>query len=481
MRIIVVLLFILVAAPAYSWTATDVVTQVKNRKAIIHTVQKSESVSSILKNYNLSLEKFLKANKQFIGTNLSLSLGQQLVINKKDVGSASHREIDHEIKLHLEAMGIKPQPKEEPLPAQKQELMKELNTVSKYQEPQKNGKLLPWNEVIKVTMLLPLTRNDGTEDKEFESFYKGAILAMSQLKTDGISLEVEVFDTGHSVSSVQSLISEGVLRNRNLVIGPVYKDQFSLVANCLRGRGTVLISPLSAVEGVVDGNTFQLAPSQSSRYNKLKDFFTGRNVIYCTTQNDDSLFNENIKKYSDKALSLHRVRGDKSVEELKSYFTTSAENVVVVSSKNKGEIELILSKIATLKKGFSSNYKIAVLGSSEFSKIDDTKKDDFFKSNTYFITNYHQDRLNSSALEFETQYIEMFGEQPNLFSYRAYDAVTLFVSAMYESGSDFADYPFDQMMRILQVDYRFLMENGCHVNQEWMLVNYSPDYSIIAK
>lgn len=481
MRIIVILLLMLVAAPSYSWAATDVVPQAKNRKAIIHTVQKGESVSSILKNYNLSLEKFLKTNKQFIETNLSLSLGQQLVINKKDIGSGTDGGIDHEIRLHLEARGIKPVPMQEYVPAQKKELIKELNTVSKYQEPLKNSKLLPWNEVINVTMLLPLTKNDGTEDKEFESFYKGAILAMSQLKTDGISLDVEVFDTGHSVGSLQTLISEGALRERNLVIGPIYKEQFTIVADYLRGRGTVLVSPLSSVEGAADKNIFQLAPSQSARYNKLKDFFTAKNVIYCTTDNDDATFNESIKKYSDKALSLHSVKGNKSVDELKSYFTTSTENIVVVSSKNKGEIELILSKIATLKKGFSSNYKIAVLGSSEFSKIDDTKKDDFFKANTYFITNYHQDRLDDGALEFETQYIEMFGEQPNLFSYRAYDAVTLFVSAMYESGKDFADYPFDQMMRILQVDYRFLVENGCQVNQEWMLVNYSPSYLITAK
>ncbi|MEG0500261.1 MAG: hypothetical protein RR550_03955, partial [Rikenellaceae bacterium] len=228
-------------------------------------------------------------------------------------------------------------------------------------------------------------------------------------------------------------------------------------------------------------NVFQLAPSQSARYNKLKDFFTGKNVIYFTSASDDVSFVESIRKYSAKAASLHSIRADRPEEELRSYFSSVADNIVVVSAKNKGDIELILSKIATSKKALSSNFKIAVLGSPEFAKIDDKKKDDFFKSNTYFITSYHQDRLDESSLEFETQYIEMFGELPNLFSYRAYDAVMLFVSAMHESERDFADYPFDQLMRILQVNYRFLPENGHQVNQEWMLVNYAPDYTITTK
>lgn len=475
MRILIVILLMLVAAPSVSWASVDPVFQ-NSRKVILHSVQKGETLSSILKSYNLSLDKFLKSNRQFEGTNLSLSLGQQLVINKKDIGSGVDSEIAHDIRIYLEARGMKPKV-EAVSPVAKVQKVEPIKEI----QPIVNTKVVPWSDVLKVTMLLPLTKNDGTTDKDYESFYKGAILAMSQLKTDGISLDVDVYDTGHSVDGVQSLLHSGALRGRNLVIGPVYKEQFTTVAAAMRNKGSVLVSPLATVETSTDGNVFQLAPSQSSRYDKLNNFFVGKNVIYCSSGSDDASFLKSIQPYVAKAGMINTVSGGVAEEELRGYFSTTAENIVVVSAKNKGDIELILSKIATSKRALSSNYKIAVLGSPEFSKVEDNKKDDFFRSNTFFITSYHQDRLDEGSLAFETQYIEMFGELPNLFSYRAYDAVMLFVSAMYESGKDFDDYPFDQLMRVLQVSYRFAQENGHKVNQEWMLVNYTPDYTIITK
>ncbi|MEG0499508.1 MAG: LysM domain-containing protein, partial [Rikenellaceae bacterium] len=160
MRIVIVILMMLVATPSLSWAATDPVSQV-NKKIILHTVQKGETLSSILKSYNLSLDRFLKANRQMEGTNLTLSLGQQLVINKKDIGSGIDSEIAHDIKIYLESRGMKSGTTEETVPVktgQKAELIRELNTVSKYKEPTPTQKVLPWSDAIKLTMLLPLTK-----------------------------------------------------------------------------------------------------------------------------------------------------------------------------------------------------------------------------------------------------------------------------------------------------------------------------------
>lgn len=485
MRLFIILFFLLLAAPSYSGVVTDDVQTQPAKKVILHTVQKGETVSSILKNYNLSLDKFLKSNKQLNGTNLTLSLGQQLVINKKDIGTATDPEIAHQIKVYLQSIGAPLTTDVVPeLPAkkvQKAELLRELTTVDKYDDtPRPYGKLLPWKHEIRVTLLLPLTKKDGTEDKEFEAFYKGAVLAMSQLKSDGISLEVDVFDTGHSVESVNHLINEGVLRSRNIVIGPVYNDQFSAVANYLRGKGTLLVSPLAVIDAVGE-NVFQLSPSQETRYDKLNGFFKGKNVLFFATASDDKSFDADIKKYTDMGATTQIVRGNVTEEALKEYFVTDIPNVVVVSAKSKSDIESVLSRIATVKKTLSSNYRIAVVGSPEFSKIEERKREDFFKSNTYYTTSYHQDRLDENSLGFEKQYVDMFGEYPNLFSYRAYDAVTLFLSVMYESGEDFYANINDQIMRLLQVDYRFMPKEGRNINTQWMLVNYKPDYTITIK
>lgn len=481
MRILIVFLIMFFTVPRAVWAVEDDLDQSRNKKNIIHVVQKGETLSSILRTYNVSLDKFLKTNKSLNNTNLAISIGQQLVIVKKDRGSATDGEIVSQVKLYLDSHGFATENQEKKDEIKPDNLIQDLTTADKYDEDNRpNISLLPISDDIKVTLLLPLMNSEGVEDKAFEAFYKGAILALSDLKSSGISASVDVFDTDHSLETVNRIIADGDLNERNLVIGPVYKDQFAVVADYMRGRGTVLVSPLSYVDSEAE-YIFQLAPSHTTRYNKLQDFFEGKKIHYYESNSNDTTFLKTIEIPLSRAALVDTLNLVLTDDEIKEKFSAEMDNIVVVSAKNKSDIELIVSKIATLKRGMSSSFNISVLGSPDFAKVEEFKRADFFKSNTYFITSYHQDRLDSSSIDFETQYIDMFGEQPNIFSYRAYDAVILFISALHESGSDFYNYTYDQLMQVLQASYRFVLEDGKLVNQEWMLVNYKPNYTISIK
>lgn len=486
MRVWLIILLMFCTAPAFSYGSLDDNSQVENRRSIIHLVKKGETVSSILKSYNLSLAKFLKFNKSLSGTNLSLSLGQQVVINKKDIGSATDAEIATQVRVYLESIGASSATKKEHTETQEQgstqtELIKNLSTADRYTDDRTSGRATySSGDPMRVTLLLPLTKRDGTADTEFEAFYKGALLAMSQLKNDGLSMYVDVFDTGHSSDVINNVIADGSLRRSNLVIGPVYKDQFSVVERYLKNRGTVLVSPLAYVE-TTSSNAFQMAPALESRNDKLKDFFVGKNVVYISSASDDATFLAEIEGYVNKAVSIIRITSAEGDEKLKELLTTIHPAVVIVGAKKHSDIESIVSRVANVKRSLPASHRLEVVGSSEFSKIEDAKRTDLFKSNTFFVSSYHQDRKDELSLEFETQYIEMFGQRPDIFSYRAYDAVMLFASGLNEFGDEFYRYFNDQLMRVLQVGYRFERDGGGNINHEWMLVNYRPDYTIVVK
>lgn len=451
-----------------------------NRKTLIHIVSKSEGVSSILKSYNMSLEKFLKANKQLNGTDLTLSLGERLIINKKDIGSSNDAEISHDIKVYLESRGIEVKPTEQP--THKIVRIKEIDKVSVIKKYDDRTAPKSLEDGINVAILLPITQPNGTMDKDYEAFYKGAVLAMDSLKKNGVSMQVDVYDTGKELDVINDLLSNGALRNKHLIIGPIYNDQFGIVADYAKRKDITIVSPLAAVTANNDC-IYQVAPSQHTRYDKVKEYLKGKKVILFSngTTEDDKSFYSMIMNSSNDIHNLHYNVAMKDTEVI-THFSKDVPNVVVISTKKKGDIELLLSKIASVKATYY-NYKISVLGSPEFSKIEDNKKNDFFRTDTHYVTSYHQDKLNDKSLAFETKYVDMFGEVPNLYSYRAYDVMMTFGLTIDEIGFDFAEELDNQLTRILQVNYRFKQEatNGKNINQEWMIVNYKPNYTIITK
>lgn len=76
--------------------------------------------------------------------------------------------------------------------------------------------------------------------------------------------------------------------------------------------------------------------------------------------------------------------------------------------------------------------------------------------------------------------MQNFGRAPSMFAYRAYDAVRLFASALFEGGDLTAELN-GSVVPLLQTKYSFAEEGGNMVNDSWVLVNYRPNYRIEVK
>ena len=453
-----------------------------NKKSFIHVVQKRETMSMILKRYKISLSKFLKSNNKFVNTNLSLAIGENLIIKNKDMKTATSSEINHQIRVYIE---------ESQVLLSKSLTGKYVNNkiverpyiVAEFDETANNNPLKTWENGIKAVLLLPLTKNNSQIDSDFESFYKGAVLALDSLKRSGISMTIDVYDTGKDMFKINSLISDGSLDCANIIIGPIFNDQFNVVADYVKSKGIILVSPLASVDA--EGSfIYQVAPSQMTRYDKLKSKLKDKNVIFFSHNgsNNESFYTSMIMEVAVENLTAMEYNNEMKDDELVTYFSKKKKNVVVISSNKLSDIELLLSKVVSIKNSYGG-YQIEVIGSPEFAKISDGKRNDFFKANTSYVTSSHIDRYNDKSLAFETKYIDMFGERPTRYSDKAYDVTLMFIRMMNNFEEDFVDNFYDQLARILQVDYRFIQENegGKNINQEWMVVHYKPNYTISTK
>tara|TARA_R110002049_G_scaffold308939_1_gene515039 strand:+ start:29086 stop:31014 length:1929 start_codon:yes stop_codon:yes gene_type:complete len=102
-------------------------------------------------------------------------------------------------------------------------------------------------------------------------FHSGVLVAVDSLKTLGISLKVDVYDTKYEVSEVMKIMRENNFENMDAVIGPLTPNTFEKVASELREFNVPVISPIGENLNLYD-NVFQSKPSEKLLRDKVVNF-----------------------------------------------------------------------------------------------------------------------------------------------------------------------------------------------------------------
>ena len=343
------------------------------------------------------------------------------------------------------------------------------------------------NAPVRVAMLLPL-QADGTPNRQFLEFYQGALLALNDLKGSGVSARLDLFDTGRSVTETQALLQRPELREADLIVGPVYDETFTPVADFAARYGIPAVSPLGAIESADHSLLFQAAPGTASKYDKLRGVLSDtNNVIVLSAARNDTEFQQEIAPLLPG--SAHRLHYTKGMGggALESVLSGDKENVIVVLSSDETTTDAILAYISSIQNSLIArsvlNPSIRVVGSSRWARFRNIEKNLFFKLNLRYVTSYHADRGNQRVLNFDRRYIADFGSIPSLYAYRGYDVTKLFVGTVKLHGSDFARYLNEAELPLLQTPYRFVQKAPGHKfeNGEWALVCYNNNYTIEVK
>ena len=340
---------------------------------------------------------------------------------------------------------------------------------------------------MRVAVLLPM-RVNGSSGRQFLEFYQGVLLALEELKSDGISTQVDLFNTARSVTEVESLLQRPELQQADLIIGPVYDECFPPVAAFAAERGIPVVSPLAELRSADNSLLFQVAPTASSKYDKLKDDLSdARHVIVISSARNDAEFVSEITPFIPKSAKRIDYVRNMSTMTLADQLSFEKDNVIVVLSEDETTSESILAYIGSICSGMAAKEGkepvVRVISSSRWARFRNTDKDLFFKMNLRYVTSYHADRNNERVLNFDNRYISAFGSLSSLYSYRGYDVAKLFVGKLKLHGAEFISYLNDADLPLLQTPYRFEQQQPGHryENREWALVCYNGNYTIEVK
>lgn len=345
------------------------------------------------------------------------------------------------------------------------------------------------DEVLSVALMLPMT-NNGKVRANFVEFYQGALLAAEDLKREGRSLDLKLYDVAHNPAQVEEIIAQDSLAGGviDLFVGPVYEEDVAPLRSVNRPVVLPLTSKLDSVKG---RHLYRLAPTSEGRRDKLSGMIapTTNVIMVYTSSYDEQMEREMLDVVGDhpfgKVIFTETFEVDslqsRPIEEL----MTTDDNLFVVLADNEIETDRSLAIISSIMNSRQPKYgttrvPIRVVGNAAWERYRNMDKNLLFKLDVSYLINYHADRGNQAVREFDKRFIRAFGRQPSTFAYRAYDAVRLFATAMF-AGGDLTAELNGSVTPLLQIPYSFTEEDGIMVNDSWALVNYRPNYTVEVK
>lgn len=465
-----------------------------DRKYFYYIIKQGDTESAISRKFFMKLRKFKKLNPQL--KTKALKIGDWVRIPRYLVPP--------------EYFIVKEEPKDT-LVEQVQvvdSVVTETEIVSLTQEKIRIGLFLPLfletndtiNEIVSYQDTLRIVtgrtpRVIYPKSRNFVRFYQGVLLAVDSLRNEGLSVDLHVFDTERNPVKVQNILSEIRYTDLDFIVGPVYQNTFSLVANFAQRRGIPVISPLRGKNQHLKTNPYiiHLNTSVESVCGKISDYvcsdFDLKNLIVVhperyehlneyqlVTDIERNLF-EKGKYWENDDLSYKKISFDEyGLYGIEKVLCDTCENVIILPSTHQPFVENIISNLNVL----SQRYSIRLMGFPVWQRFNTIESELFYNLNLSILSPYYISFKDEAVENFVDKFRGTYNAEPIDFSFRAYDLIRYFGIATSKFGSDFPDRLDEMDVDLLQSDFRFKRVNafGGLENYGVQFVNYSRDFKI---
>jgi LysM repeat protein len=384
-----------------------------------------------------------------------------------------------------------------------------------------------WRDIYNIALLLPFYQDDpkhkiidSSEESTIEirntpssisastfnqstsiflDFYQGALLALDSLKREGLSINLNVYNTGKSAEQAKRLLMEAGLQKANLIIGPVYPECQKPISDFAMENRIPMISPLAQNNYLLESNPlfFQANPSFSTQveeFIKKIDFCSGQNILLLhegdsTNINLIEIFKNQIQQRISTCTNSDEIHfkeftykpGSPTTEiqeRISHSLVLDRENLVFVPSNNEVFVADMLGNLHTL----STIYKfpISLYGFPRWQRFGNVQIEYYYQLQLHLFSPFYIDYSNYQVKNFVEKYRETYRSEPSQYSFRGFDVVFFFLSAMKKYGIDFQYCLPQHRVDLLQSDYNFkrISSGGGFENRSVYLLQYTNKFEI---
>jgi len=330
-------------------------------------------------------------------------------------------------------------------------------------------------------------------------FYEGALLAINELREQGYSVTLYVFDTERSRERTREILRKWEMEEMDLIIGPVNFWNMELVANFARQHEIPMVSPFSSDREIVRYNPyiFQVTPSYDVEFKSwaeyISDYYDKTIILFHDGDPTEYhkvqfLKDEIFKQISEKAdledvIFKEVVMNDSVFVDMNHVLTHDGENLVIIPSDNEAYVSNVISPLFYLL----DQYQIEVAGMPQWNGFRNIDLEYFHKLKMSYFTSFYVDYYKPEMKEFIKDFRKIYYTEPyrvmprgyNLSVY-GYDLISAFVKAVGEYGKNIIYFADEMEADPILGPYKFERINdfGGHVNAHISIIKFSPNLDI---
>ncbi len=371
--------------------------------------------------------------------------------------------------------------------------------------------------VFQIVLFLPLFLNDNyniasrddsekekndeqhfaNNSKKFYDFYEGLLFALDDLRKEGLSVDLLVFDTEKDNDKIREILQKPELAKVDLIIGPIYSNNMKIASEFAKEHKINIISPLSQNDELLKDNpfVFQIVPSEETQIEEQCRYFASlpnKSIVVIhngskeETDRVEIMRRKLVKSFSSNDSTKevifkeinYKTQGFSGVEDA---FSVGLDNIIYISSTN----EVFVSSLLTSLNKLTKTYSLTVYGSETWEKFENVEFNCYKNLNVHYFSPVFVDFKSRNVYNFVSNYRLFYKTEPSMFSFYGYDISYYFLNALRRYGKNFQfclspnDVTPNRVGLQTEFNFRRVEELGGFENFHIFVVKYNDEMSLI--
>ena len=347
------------------------------------------------------------------------------------------------------------------------------------------GWLFP-NREVSVSLLLPLKATGSSSSQNNMDFYSGVLLATYALAEEGVKTELSVYD----VADGNFPVTKERLEGSDLVIGPISSGDLGRVFE-LAPEAKAVISPLDPrAESLVSahGNMIQAPVPHRLQYEDLaawikEDKGYSDRVIVITEKGARA--NEAVSlmtaaidstgiSYSPFSYSI--LEGRNVTEPLSRLMNENGTNRVLIASESEAFVNDVVRNLNLL---IHKKYDIVLYAPSKIRGFETIEVENFHNTKLHVSLGYYIDYTDKKVMDFIMKYRALYNAEPSQFAFQGYDIASYFIRLFSRYGDRWPSKIGSEEMSMLQSTFKCSRnEDEGYINTGVRRIVYGNDWSV---
>jgi hypothetical protein len=277
-------------------------------------------------------------------------------------------------------------------------------------------------------------------------FYEGIQLAIDSLSKEGAELEVQVFDTRSSTTTLADQLQEALDSQVNLIIAQPSGSEIGQIAEAARNNNIPFINATAPVNGGVAANPFyvQLTPTLKtqveSQYKYIQKYYSLDQIVVFRKKGARE---DEIKSYLEEAgkttmgipLKLKYVDLSDSfkVYQLTAHLDSTKNFLVVSGSLDENFGMRLSSQLASISK----SYKLTLMGMSTWHVLN-WAKPEFKGLEIIYGTPFYNPRSDKASLSITNYFNTKMFARPSDMVFRGYEVFMRYARLLLQYKNELA-------------------------------------------